>query len=92
MPWIVLQEQIDLPDSDSAQHCFNDLADISGASMQQIESEMVLSKLSYGMNLASSFIVCPVAIARYLPEYITILTVSGCPRFTGHSRSARSGL
>ncbi|EIE24757.1 Mog1p/PsbP-like protein [Coccomyxa subellipsoidea C-169] len=35
--------QVDVPDSDSCQHCFNDLANVSGASMQQIESETVLN-------------------------------------------------
>ena len=50
----VLQEHVDVPDSNSAQHCFNDLAVVSGASMQHIESEIVLSELQCGMLSASS--------------------------------------
>ncbi|CAL8464048.1 g3583 [Coccomyxa elongata] len=40
---IEIVEHVDVPDSDSAQHCFNDLASVSGAGMQQIESEAILS-------------------------------------------------
>ncbi len=46
-----MQEQVDVPDPDSCQHCFNDLANVSGASMQQIESETVLSKHLCGLWL-----------------------------------------
>ncbi|BDA49170.1 probable ran guanine nucleotide release factor [Coccomyxa sp. Obi] len=40
---VEIVEHVDVPDSDSAQHCFNDLASVSGAGMQQIESEAILS-------------------------------------------------
>ena len=41
-----MQERLSLPDAQAVQHCFEDLAQFSSASMHHIESETVLSERS----------------------------------------------
>ena len=44
LPLLVHQERVDFPDAEAAQHCFEDLAQISAAHLAHLQSETVLSE------------------------------------------------